>query len=679
MSIPEFPSSSPHNCNSAAPPTVNTFMKTPVLPASQMDFPRFQRWTVIVTLVLVSTVVWLNAYESGVAKPPLFVLGGMLLYVLALSEAFRTGKLMIGLHPISLVFVAHIALFCISFVLTFDPTYSRDALLFGISCLAFFLTGALAFSTRSAVILLFRGLEWLTALLCVVGTLQLIFGDNLPVNFFVDPDRRIPSLLGNSVFFSSYLVIVFPIIVCQTLEGWNRGKHSPARYVLLVAMIVMLVATQARSSMIAWGISLLLLWFLTLRSARMRVIAVGAVLVLAVAVVTASILRPEIGRRFTHMFDISATSTFARRLYFWDAAEKAFLASPVVGHGIGRLEPMVFVYRSPDYWTVASEDIVPHAHNEVLEVAAEYGVIGLLLMGATCFLVFRRGMALVRAESGWPRWTAAGLTCAIAGVGIDNLANVSLRQPAVALLAWLFMGLLWSRALQQDPEPEYSFRVSLPARFTAIPLAAWIVFAVVYMRIEVRHIDAEVLLDREFMHPEEGIAKGLEEIKAATNEDPGNLFAWSSLIRKYIEASKWEEAVRASDTLQQQSPLYPQSSLMRAYALMQLHRPQEALEAIGRELRGRTHPLAYQIQAQAYDALGNREGERVALEQTLRGIVLSHMRVPYRNLCQRVAELSTTVGQRKEWNALLDTLAQELPEDREFLERLRRPALLSGQ
>ena len=654
-------------------------MKNPSLPASQMDFPRFQRWTVIATLVLVSTVVWLNAYESGVAKPPLFVLGGTLLYAFALSNAFRSGKLTIGLNPVSIVFIVHLALFCVSFSLTFDPTYSRDALLFGMSCLAFFLTGALAFPNRNSVVPLFRGMEWLTAVLCLVGTLQLIFGDSLPVNFFVDPDRRIPSLLGNSVFFSSYLVIVFPIVVSQALEGLNRGKHSPARYVLLAAMIVMLVATQARSSMIAWGISLLLLWFLTLRSARVKVIAVGAVLVLAVAVVTASYLRPEIGRRFTHMFDISATSTFARRLYFWDAAEKAFLASPVVGHGIGRLEPMVFVYRSPDYWTVASEDIVPHAHNEILEVAAEYGVIGLLLMGATCFLVFRRGIALVRTGSGWPRWTAAGLTCGIAGVAIDNLANVSLRQPAVGLLAWLFMGLLWSRALQQDPEPEYSFSLNLPARFAAIPLAAWVVFAVVYMRVEVRHIDAEVLLDREFMHPEEGITKGLEEIKAATNEDPGNLFAWSSLVRKYIEARKWEEAVRVSDTLQQRSPLYPQSSLMRAYALLQLRRPTEALDAISRELRGRTHPLAYQIQAQAYDALGNLEGERVALEQTLRGLMLSHMRVPYRNLCQRVAELSTTHIQQMEWNALLDSLKQELPEDREFLERLRRPALPNEQ
>ena len=194
-----------------------------------------------------------------------------------------------------------------------------------------------------------------------------------------------------------------------------------------------------------------------------------------------------------------------------------------------------------------------------------------------------------------------------------------------------------------------------------------------------RHIDAEVLLDREFMHPEEGITKGLEEIKAATNEDPGNLFAWSSLVRKYIEARKWEEAVRVSDTLQQRSPLYPQSSLMRAYALLQLRRPTEALDAISRELRGRTHPLAYQIQAQAYDALGNLEGERVALEQTLRGLMLSHMRVPYRNLCQRVVELSTTHIQQMEWNALLDSLKQELPEDREFLERLRRPALPNEQ
>jgi tetratricopeptide (TPR) repeat protein len=241
------------------------------------------------------------------------------------------------------------------------------------------------------------------------------------------------------------------------------------------------------------------------------------------------------------------------------------------------------------------------------------------------------------------------------------------------------MGLLWSRAFRQDPKAKYSFTSRLPARLAAIPLAAWVVWAVVYGRAEARHIDAEVLMDREFMHPEEGIAAGLAELEGAVNEDPGNLFAWSSLVRKYIEAQKWEDAVRASEMLQQRSPLYPQSSLMKAYALVQLRRPEEALKAIGSELLVRTHPVAYQIRAQAYDQLGNLDGEREALEQTLRGILLSHMRVPYRNLCQRVAELSTTPLQQKEWNALLDSLQKELPSDREFLEKLRKSIPLSEQ
>ncbi len=669
-SIPTPERSGIRGCNLA--PRSRVVQKSDPMPLSAI--PRLQairRQVVIGMFALVEGVVWLNAYESSVVKAPLFVLGASALVTIAIVLALFSGSIELPPSWIFILVPLHFILFAVSCWWSFDPPYSVSAFLFGVSCLAMFFTGVAAFHTKMQLAGFVRSIEWVTAILCIVGALQLIFGDHLPVVFFVDPQRRIPSLLGSSIFLSSYLIVMFPIILSQALHARNGSRHSWARYALLLVMVVLLFATQTRSSIVAWICALLLFVGLTYHASQKGTwLAIAAALIIAGGLY-ATVIQPGIADRFVRMFDESRESTFARRMYFWKAGWDAVQVSPIVGHGMGSFERTVFEYRSPEYWSVASEDIVPHAHNEILEIAVEYGIIGLALFMGTWILVLRRGYALSRTTEGWERWTAVGLLCSLVAIAIDNLGNVSLREPAIALPVWLFMGILWSTGLAKEEKPVITIAFPKRKALALLPVALWLGFVVAYAHSQFLHVDAEVHLARALLGPAGNPATTLEQYELAVQEDPSNLFARSRLTQEFLALHRWDDAVAAADGLQRRSPMYPQSSLMKSYALLQLGRFRESLEWIQRELRERSHPVAYQIQAEAYHGLRNREGEQEAIRQFLRGMLHMKAYPPYRRYCFRLAEISRSVQDRREDDMLLDTLGRSIPADREFFRQVK--------
>jgi O-Antigen ligase len=107
-----------------------------------------------------------------------------------------------------------------------------------------------------------------------------------------------------------------------------------------------------------------------------------------------------------------------QRLYLWAAAAERFALQPILGHG-----PIPRVYELP----VAAAPPTTQAHNELLQWATEYGLVGLALAGGTLLLAFRRAHA-ARPRDGW--LAAAALSLLASG-----LADFSLRVTAVTIMA----------------------------------------------------------------------------------------------------------------------------------------------------------------------------------------------------------------------------------------------------
>src|ERR1043166_5141123 len=141
---------------------------------------------------------------------------------------------------------------------------------------------------------------------------------------------------------------------------------------------------------------------------------IGALFLAAMLI---SFLFPDIiQRRLSNILEGGPTSSIARRLYFYAGAWKAFLASPVIGNGIGNFIVFLPKFRPPDYWMFRSEDIAPHAHNEFLEVLSETGLFGFIaffVLLSAAFIVLRKKLNEL---SGNERTLLAGSICGLAAI-----------------------------------------------------------------------------------------------------------------------------------------------------------------------------------------------------------------------------------------------------------------------
>jgi len=623
------------------------------------------------TIVLVESALWINSMEAGIVKQPLFVFGALLTATFFISESILKRKLEFSYSTIDFLIALHIVLYLCSAVWKFDPLYTWEALAFGISCIIIFFAGSSLFQTKKEITILFRSLELLTILLGIIAVIQYFSIDTLPVNFYIKAGGRVSSLLGHSLFYSSYLVLLFPLLLGWTLQRRHDGASIRGRYLLLGVMVFLLLATQARSSILGWFASIMVFVFLVPKSkiSKQNMMFLG--ITLTAVFYYSVVLRPDVGRRMFTMFETGQTSTFARRMYFWNAGKEAFLASPIFGHGIGSFERTVFKYRSPEYWQVSSEDIVPHAHNELVEIAVEYGIVGLALFAATFIFVLKRGIGAARKVNNQNRWILAGITSSIIGIAIDNLGNISLRQPPIAILVWLFMGLLWSQSLTPEVQYKAALKILLPKMVALVPFFAWIIFAVGYGRIQARAIDSSVHLLHAMDNGEEPSQEAIQECQAAVAENPETLIARSYLTMEYVNAKQWADGLHSAEKLQQLSPFYPKSALMKACALLGLRRYSEALESINCELNKRTHPEAYYIQATAYRALSNIREERIALLNLLRMDIAAKIPYEYRYSCLRLVEISKADVEKKENLLLFNSLENFITGEHTFFNNLK--------
>lgn len=84
-----------------------------------------------------------------------------------------------------------------------------------------------------------------------------------------------------------------------------------------------------------------------------------------------------------------------------------------------------------------------HAHNAVLHIAAELGIIGLIALAGTLFVMTRVIRANWRGMSARERILLAGAISAVVAFAVDQLGDIPAMMPAIALtgLVALFLAL----------------------------------------------------------------------------------------------------------------------------------------------------------------------------------------------------------------------------------------------
>jgi tetratricopeptide (TPR) repeat protein len=365
--------------------------------------------------------------------------------------------------------------------------------------------------------------------------------------------------------------------------------------------------------------------------------------------------------RLAGIFETGPASSVARRLYFYRGAWQAFLSSPVIGQGIGNFAVFISKFRSPDYWMVHSEDIVPHAHNEFLEILSETGILGFAGFIAVLILCTRSALIRLRAVSAVDRHLLTGVLAAIAAILVDNLSSINLRTIPVAATFWVLLAL----AARSDIDDGPSAGIGLPSwtgMLRAVPYllvgaaCAWYLPAVA----------AEYQAQRQYLignllRVQNKTEESTIRYRAAMAYDPdlGELRFY--LGANLAELGRFEEAKRTIDTLLSQNPYFPQARFILGISLFNLGDTVGAVKALDEELRIETSPQTVYYASMFQHKLRNPSRELELITSLLRNAVRSKSNQFVPEGVARFAELCPALGNSQECVELADSVKKAFP------------------
>ena len=288
--------------------------------------------------------------------------------------------------------------------------------------------------------------------------------DWLPVQ--APTDRlRLTSTLGNPGDLAA--LVVLPLLVAL-----NRVARAPriellALVVAIIALTAVLAVTATLAALAAAGLGMaVLLGFVMRRRGMLNRRAVLGTAILAAGVATAAVMTP-LGTRVTDKIgqlargDVNAFLT--GRLDGWRAAMDMLGRRPIsgVGHGAFRAEyadtRLALVERGVPMFAEQTNVMMATPHNELLSVAAEQGVPGVLALAWAVWRLCRAARRVADDARRAMAWSGLAALAAPALVWFPFHAP-TVAWPWLLFIAWVF---------REDDEARASGRALTPVPASA--------------------------------------------------------------------------------------------------------------------------------------------------------------------------------------------------------------------
>lgn len=387
---------------------------------------------------------------------------------------------------------------------------------------------------------------------------------------------RSVSTFGNPNFMSSYIVLCLPLAVLWLARssGKRRLIYGAAALAMEAALLCSLTRSSWVGALVALGVLALSPDFREAVLEDPRAFGLLAFVGVAMAVawpksfITAG-YEPSVIGRIKEIAQIAKPSVgyspFYQRVLIWRCAWMMGHENPLTGKGAGLFELFYPFYQGPilaatDFFRIMRTH-ANNAHNEVLEVFSQTGLLGLgiyLWLWTTFFRScagrFKRGAF----GDGLIPACAAGA----AGMLADNLLNVSLHFAVPAFLFWWLVGTaagLEPGAAPQTagggvearpagrkdksaskaavPPPRPARQLAVAAALAALALCGWY-----YVRVWFREVDyfAGFKLLREGQVP-----TAVRELEESKRWGPPEVNAIYELGNAYARAGRFDQAAAA--------------------------------------------------------------------------------------------------------------------------------------
>lgn len=258
---------------------------------------------------------------------------------------------------------------------------------------------------------------------------------------------QVTSLAGNPADLAGFLLLPGLFLQARVILEPGAAERRRARWWLAAAALALvlygLFITQTLAALAAFAAASAVLWALSLPRRHVLVAFAAAALGGTLLVATMPALRHRLSEKAGLLAAGNFNAVLSNRFDGWRAAGWMMARSPLLGVGFAS-------YSS--HFAAAKLDLLErgerfgpahlhhfgNAHNDVLEVGAELGLLGLAALGSGLVVLARTAVALPRADR---PLAAAGLV----GFSVLALAQFPFElaitaYPAVLLLSWVFAG-----------------------------------------------------------------------------------------------------------------------------------------------------------------------------------------------------------------------------------------------
>jgi O-antigen ligase len=498
---------------------------------------------------------WLDPLSADPSAPKTFCLSvaSVLLAGLTALKLWWGGRLALPKGQLAWAGSALFAAVSVAFL--FSQSQARSESSFNAWCLLFLL-GISAFdwlqeASRQRQLLEFfgicLGLACAWALLQALGV-QVDAADAAARAAF---GARLSSRLGNPNFFGGFLLLTLPAAL------WLKLNAHKAWGLLLLVACLLLLLSGSKAAWAGFGFQYFALGHLQWHSTRplaerkifLRRWAGAGLLIAALGLG----LMPQSTRaRLLGALDPSSES-IQFRLRTWEGGLKAFAARPLLGHGPGSFSAVYPAYRP----TVAMQGQlqhsyeVTHAENWPLQIAVEYGLLGLAALLAFFYLMGRPLWSLAHGQGADADLNRC-LVLALGGSLIGNLAGLDLFLPSsfwfFTLLSALAMARLSPRlVLGINAEPYAALALSL-----CILLACLIGSSEAMARFK----SQRALGEAEKRSQAGDFGGAIQAYQQALQGDPANTEALYFLGASQLDSGQPQEALKTFESLQALAPDY---------------------------------------------------------------------------------------------------------------------------
>lgn len=175
---------------------------------------------------------------------------------------------------------------------------------------------------------------------------------------------------GHPMHLASFLCFFTPILAVIVLDNRFKGSIKTMAIISLICCLAGVLLGNSRGAWLCLFIILPLLSWPYIKSNKKYMCIVGIICCMVVGIFVAN---PAYQHRLISITNTTTDRSNADRILIWESARNMVQDHPLIGVGPGNFKKVYDKqYKSPEI----TQDL-PHTHNNFVQIAAEYGLIGL--------------------------------------------------------------------------------------------------------------------------------------------------------------------------------------------------------------------------------------------------------------------------------------------------------------